>query len=239
MWSKIRGSSGTAGSFFKSYSDLDGAKTYYKLSNYDAVDGIVGHECVNEIIVDRLLTILGVEHLSYQLIHANIKIQNDLHTTWLCASRDFKKKWESKVALDVYYPAERNIINEKPLDFCIRNGWGDYIWQMFVVDFLILNRDRHGANIEVLRNSKDKTIRLAPLFAHGLSLVFSCHNKEDLKNIKLNLLKEPDKEFLFNGLDVAILNERLDKTWKMIWERWRIYEDFCNQKTNLMFQEKH
>ena len=37
--------------------------------------------------------------------------------------------------------------------------------------YLILNRDRHGANIEVLRNSRKKTVRLAPLFDHGLSLL--------------------------------------------------------------------
>ena len=47
-------------------------------------------------------------------------------------------------------------------------GWEDYIYQMLVVDYLILNQDRHGANIEVLRNSRKKTVRLAPLFAHGL-----------------------------------------------------------------------
>ena len=31
---------------------------------------------------------------------------------------------------------------------------------MLAVDYIILNRDRHGANIEVLRNPKKKTIRL-------------------------------------------------------------------------------
>ena len=68
-WSKIRSSSGTAGSFLKATSELGGKKTYYKLSNYDSQKGVVGHECVNEIIADRLLTILGIEHLHYQLIH--------------------------------------------------------------------------------------------------------------------------------------------------------------------------
>ena len=33
-------------------------------------------------------------------------------------------------------------------------GWEDYVYQMLIVDYLILNRDRHGANIEVLRNSE-------------------------------------------------------------------------------------
>lgn len=70
-WSKIRNSSGTAGSFLKAYSILGGRKTYYKLSNYDKARGVIGHECVNEIIVDRLLDILGIPHLHYQLIHAD------------------------------------------------------------------------------------------------------------------------------------------------------------------------
>ena len=58
-WSKIRNSSGTAGSFLKAYSVLGRKKIYYKLSNFDKVNGVIGHECVNEIIVDRMLDILG------------------------------------------------------------------------------------------------------------------------------------------------------------------------------------
>ncbi len=257
-WSKIRNSSGTAGSFLKSYSDLGGRKIYYKLSNYDAVDGIIGHECINEIITDRLLTILGIEHLSYQLIHARIQIQDESHITWLCASEDFKKAGESKLALDAYYQAER-APGEKPLDFCIRNGWGEYIRQMLVVDFLILNRDRHGANIEVLRNSKARSIRLAPLFDHGLSLVFGCRTKESLqktdvladkpiqcfvgsnsavKNLELipkgkfpalHPLKKSDQHILMDGLEAALPSEWLDTIWKMIWGRWCIYADLCSQ----------
>ena len=59
-WSHIRSSSGTAGTFLKSESSINGKKIYYKLSNFDPVNGVIGHECVNEIIVDRLLTLLGV-----------------------------------------------------------------------------------------------------------------------------------------------------------------------------------
>ena len=62
-WSVYRNSSGTAGSFLKAYSELGGKKTYYKLSNFDKARGVIGHECVNELIVDRLLTILGIPHV--------------------------------------------------------------------------------------------------------------------------------------------------------------------------------
>ena len=78
-WSHIRSSSGTAGTFLKSESSINGKKIYYKLSNFDPVNGVIGHECVNEIIVDRLLTLLGVEHLAYELIHADIEIEGRIY----------------------------------------------------------------------------------------------------------------------------------------------------------------
>lgn len=39
-WSKIRNYSGTADSFLKAYSMPGGKKTYYKLSNFDKVNGM-------------------------------------------------------------------------------------------------------------------------------------------------------------------------------------------------------
>ena len=125
-WAKIRNSSGTAGSFLKSYSTAGDKKIYYKLSDYDPVNGIVGHECVNELIADRLLSILGIEHLSYTLVHAEVNINGKTNETYLCASEDFKEKGESKIALDAYYEAEKTE-NESLMEFCIRNGWENYV----------------------------------------------------------------------------------------------------------------
>ena len=131
---------------------------------------------------------------------------------------------------------------------------------MLVVDFLILNRDRHGANIEVLIDLKENYIRLAPLFAHGISLLSRCINenqiikydvmddkriqcfigssssKDNLNLIpkdklpKLNKLKEEDKEYLFKDLDKIISENLINKIWEMIYKRWCYYEDFCNKK---------
>ncbi len=258
-WSVYRNSSGTAGSFLKSYSELGGTKHYYKLSNFDKVQGVIGHECVNELIVDRLLTILGIPHLSYQLIHADIMVDGKVQEVYLCASEDFKKKGESKIALDAYQEREA-YETESALEFCIRMGWESYIYEMLVVDYLILNRDRHGANIEVLRNSRKKTLNLAPLFDHGLSLLCRCMDdsqveafdvmedklcnnyigsKSTWENLKmipvdkmpvLNPLCENDREVIMEGLE-DILSETLrDKIWNMIWKRWCAYEDFCNSR---------
>ena len=256
-WSKIRNSSGTAGSFLKAYSDIDGVKTYYKLSNYDSIRGVIGHESVNELIADRLLTILGFDHLFYGLIHASILVDEKEVETYVCASENFRESGEDKMALDVWYESER-LEGESPLDFCLRMGWGEYIGEMLLIDFLILNRDRHGANLEVLRNKKEKTIRLAPLFDHGLSLLCRCETEEAIdkfdvmadrqvqcfvgshsayENLKLippeympkpNPLKESDKAVLMEGLDGVISQKLQDKIWDMIWKRWCYYENLCN-----------
>ena len=182
QWTKIRNSSGTAGSFLKASARIRGERWYYKLSDYDPYRGIVGHECVNEIIADRLLTILQIPHLSYQLIHALVLVDGKEYVTWLCRSKDYRQNGESKIALDTYYQMEKRE-GESPLEFCFRQGWEKYISEMLLVDFLILNRDRHGANVEVLRNRQTKTIRLAPLFDHGLSLCFSLHEEESLNAV--------------------------------------------------------
>lgn len=258
-WAKVRNSSGTAGSFLKSYSELGGSKTYYKLSDFDAINGVIGHECVNELIVDRLLDILGIDHLSYDLIHADILLNGNIKEVYLCASKDFKEKGETKTALDVFYEAER-LDGETPLDFCKRQGWEDTIYKMLVVDFLILNRDRHGANIEVLRNKNKKTLRLSPLFDHGLSLLCRCRSDEEFasydvmedkpvqsyigsRSAKDNLLlipadkmpvldplKESHKDELLNGLEDVLSAMALEKIWEMIWERWCYYEDLRNSR---------
>ncbi|MBQ9642759.1 MAG: hypothetical protein IJV26_01830 [Lachnospiraceae bacterium] len=257
-WSKIRNSSGTAGSFLKSQEDIGGKKRFYKLSDYTPFYGVIGHESVNEIIADRLLTVLDIPHIPYQLIHADIVIDHKQIRTWLCASDDFRERGEKKAALDDYYLANRQE-NESPLDFCIRSGWTEYIYQMLITDYLILNRDRHGANIEVLINPHRKTVRLAPLFDHGVS--FFCRTSEDdlekedvmadkkvqcfvgshsaLDNLhlipagqypRLNSLKESDRSFILEGLEDVLSRRRLDYTWEMIWRRWQVYENLRNQR---------
>lgn len=256
-WSHVRNSSGTAGTFLKSQSTISGEKIYYKLSNFDIERGIIGHECVNEIIVDRLLTILGVEHLEYQLIHADIEMEGKIYDTWLCASKDFKQPGETKSALDNYYQINRKS-DESRYDFCVNNGWKKYIDIMLAVDYLILNRDRHGANIEVLRNSRKHTIRIAPLFDHGLSFLCSCFSAKDIENFDISAdkpcqnfigsrstfenlqliedksavfsskLKPDDREILFADLSDVLSEDHLCKIWDMLWERWCIYEKLCD-----------
>lgn len=247
-WSHIRSSSGTAGTFLKSESTIGDKKVYYKLSYFDVATGEFGHECVNEVIVDRLLTLLNVDHLSYELIYADIEFEGRTYTTYLCASQDFKKRGESKIALDDFY-RNNALPGESHYDFCVRNGWRRYIDTMLVVDYLILNRDRHGANIEILRDSRNHSLRIAPLFDHGLSLMYSCNSQKELeaydimedkrcqnfigsysclKNLELvnNMddlfpyrLSSKDFDPLFEGLHGVIPESHIKKIWDMIYNR--------------------
>ena len=252
-WSHARNSSGTAGTFLKSESTIKGKKIYYKLSNFDIENGVVGHECINEIIVDRLLSILGVDHIHYELINADIEIEGKVFNTYICASEDFKERGENKIALDDYYMSNAEP-GEPHYEFCVRQGWQEYIDTMLAIDYIILNRDRHGANIEVLRNSRAHTLRVAPLFDHGLSLMYSCVTDDDVRqfdiledrkcqnfiggqscyeNLKLiknkkkalsRKLAPEDKDVIFDGLTGIISDAFIERIWEMIYERYKIYE---------------
>ena len=248
-WTKTRQSSGTAGSFLKSYEVIKGKKRYYKLSDYDKVLGIVGHECVNEIIAQRLMDHIGIEHLSYTLCHADITVDNRDCETWLCFSDDFKKPRESKLSIEDYYQ-QNGRDGESPLDMIIRLGWEQEAFHALYIDYLIDNRDRHGANMEILRSADKKSYRMAPLFDQGLSLVCRCHSVGELSDFdvmadrrvqsflgtgstkdNLNLIKKqslkryikkglPERDALFTDLYGILEDAYYDRIWEMITKRY-------------------
>ncbi len=256
-WADKKLSVGTPGCFLKAYEEKDEIRFYYKLSNYDSYRGIFGHECVNELIVSRLLDVLRIPHLSYQLVYAKLCIDGQERDGFISKSANFRKANEKKIAFDVYY--ELYCENkESPLEFAERYGWAQYIYQMFVVDYLICNRDRHGANIEILLDEKENP-RPAPLFDHGLSFLFSCYdNLESIqkfdvledrivnnfigsKSLEYNLglipkgkkfflgeLKEEHEKELLSGMDQILPEVHLKKIWEMLWERWKKYVEICN-----------
>lgn len=251
-WDHEKGSPSTAGTFLKSFEYKRGIKYYYKLSNYDNIRGVYGHESVNELIVSRLLSALNIEHLSYTLINAHVNIRGDERNTWITKSRDYRRSIEQKMGFEDFYEINRED-NEDIFNFIDRYGFIDYFNEMLLIDYLILNRDRHGANIEVLIS--DDGVRLAPLFDHGLSLLFSTYgDSKAIKNYDVmvdkpvnnyigahsteynlqfisdayrptRLLVENDKDIILKDLNSILTKEHLDKIWEMIWKRWCYYAE--------------
>ncbi len=190
-WDERTVTSGTSGTFPKARRSAPGVTYYYKLSCYDSYRGVYGHECVNEVVAARLLRELGIPHVDYRLVHARVALDGVEHETWLNISTSFREPGERKMTLELFYDFERER-GESPFEFCRRRGWGQRIAEMLVFDFLIANRDRHGANIEVII-APDGAIRLAPLFDNGLSFVFSCYGDaaraaefDALRNVNAN-----------------------------------------------------
>lgn len=256
-WTERKMSPGTPGGFLKAYEEKNAKRYYYKLSNYDSYRGVFGHECINELIAARLLSILEIEHLEYQLVHAKLLIGETEIESYICKSENFRKGTERKIAFDTYYELHREG-RESPLEFAKRKGWEKYVYQMFIVDYLICNRDRHGANIEILIDDNENA-RPAPLFDNGLSLLFSCYDSQEsireydvladkavnnfigARSLEYNLqfipdgmhvldgmLRKQDKKMLLSGLEGILSEIHLEKIWEMIWRRWERYAQICH-----------
>lgn len=165
-WSLSRTSSGTAGAYFKSQYNYKGAKYYCKLSSMDAKGIISGKESYYEIIARNICNALNIECLQYDLIHALIRLGSKEYDTFLCRSKDFKMTGERKISMETY--CEINGAGQEPLEFLMNSKFNIKIQEMFLLDFLIFNRDRHGANVEFLING-DGDVRMAPLFDNGIS----------------------------------------------------------------------
>ena len=143
--------------------------------------------------------------------------------------------------------------NESIIDFCIRFGFIDGIYHMIIVDYIICNRDRHGANIEVLYNKNTKTYRLAPLYDHGLSLLSPMYKDSDIRNYDIkkevrvnsyigcdNLLKNLDlvpTEYFPKKLDIAKVfagfdfdNLYLRKAREIVEWRWKTLESIRDKR---------
>ncbi len=259
FFSVSRHSSGTDGTFLKAVDEKNNKRYYYKLSNYNSADGFFGHESVNEIIVDRLLNILNINHLHYDLVYAQVSVNKQTYQAYMCVSENYKKNEESKISFESFYE-NKKYENEDILSFSKRHNLLDDIEDIILVDYLIDNRDRHGANIEVLYNKTKGSYRLAPIFDNGLSLLFSCTSEDMIKEydvtkkIKaqsyfgnsdleknlllirpnkmkiINKLSNKDKEYIFKDLDGVISKNHQDKIWELINRRIESYGYIRNQR---------
>jgi len=217
-WSRSAGSLASDGVYMKTELPIDGIHYYLKLSRYDSYRGIYGHESVNELIAYRLGKMLGFNVPEGYLKKCIVNIDDREHETYVYAAKSYKTTG-SRVAFEDFYVDNRLSEKESPLDLCKRFGWTDVIYKMLIFDYLIINRDRHGANLEVLKNGDTL---LSPFLDNGLSFVCSCTDESELKTFDImedravnNFIGKKrlaanlemiDKKINFNKLDGSCLD---------------------------------
>ena len=237
-WNEKTVTSGTGGTFLKSKVETSRFPIYYKLSRYDRYMGIYGHESANEVIASRLLDFLDIPHVPYKLVHAKVRVDGVEHETWASESRDYRLANERRQQFETYYALYVND-GQSPLDSACSHGWGTQVFQMMAIDYLIINRDRHGANFEIVFRGDE--VEFSPLHDHGLSLVCGCCDdeqavkrfdamadhrsnnfigsryslEENLSHIPKGLFKIPvtqtDVAYVLDGLDRVLPQVHLEK----------------------------
>lgn len=230
---------------FKSTHSTDGVAPkflyggkFYKLPSFNKDAGFYGDEAVTECVVSDILDTMGVVHTPYSLIRGSVIYDGSEYITPVCVADDFNPQRRPSISLERLIRSSCPGLS--PLDACIRMGFADYIYTMFLVDFLILNRDRHGANIEIIDGT------LIPLFDHGAALVAlndyrvwnhwagdRVNNFVGSYSLRENLGKIPGERWpVVNPPDVTVL-QRFQKFWpddkiafvqQMLNDRWRAIE---------------
>ena len=167
-WSMGRDFSGnfsqtSLGAYYKNTEITNQVKKYYKASRLIHSMGF-GDESVYEVIYSRLMRELGISCVDYKLVHAKIEIKGNNYQTYICESQDFAKNYTSRRTFEKFIEVEGESISE----IVKKYGFQKMIDQIIIADFITLNFDRHGANVEVLADAAGNYF-LAPLFDSGNS----------------------------------------------------------------------
>lgn len=167
-WSKSIHNTGTDGCYMKTKISNNGLDMYIKLSNFNSVHGFTGYESVNEVIVGRLGSILGINVLEQSLRKLLVSIDGTQYVTYACASESYKRNKEMRISAGDMYRKFKGK-SEIPLDTFTSLGFRDFINSMFVFDYITISRGRHESNIEFLFRSG--AVRPVPLFDNGMTFL--------------------------------------------------------------------
>lgn len=135
--------------------------------------GAVCQEPYNEVIASRIMKRLGISHVPYTIVEEDsypyslcedfITPQTELVSAWYIMQT---RKKQNHVSVYRHY-----------LDCCEALGicgMKEAVDQMLVLDYLIVNEDRHQNNFGVIRNAETlEYIGAAPIYDSGSSLWFN------------------------------------------------------------------
>lgn len=182
-WGNTRNNGASYGCYMKATEIINSIKWYYKLSNYNSAAGFYGDESVYEVIASRVLRHLGFNCVKYDLIKAKVNVHGIEYVTFGCKSKNyFTEKYDGRMTFESLREMNMSLTVEQVID---KFKLCDSIREMIIADFIIISRDRHGGNIEILTKVNNKV--MAPLFDNGLS--FLCSIPSNLNDYKERISK--------------------------------------------------
>lgn len=208
IWTFSSNSNG--GQYLKSEYIKNGVKYYLKLSDY-LYGSFNSHESVLEVIASRLGSCLGLPVLKYTGCMANIMLDGKLFTTYVSKSVNYCNRRQTAMPLVAYYNINK-LPMELPIEFCRRYNMSTYVDKMLIFDYLIMNTDRHGKNIEMLVDNSN--VEPAPIFDNGRCLTYDRGN--NINNILQYDYKAPGQGNNFiGGLNLENNLRYVSKVYKL------------------------
>lgn len=186
--------------------------------------GATWQEPYNEVLASRIMERLGIAHVEYSLVQGGdypyslcedfITPETELISAWNIMQT---KKKENHVSVYQHY-----------MDCCRDLGIPDIqqaLDKMIVLDYLILNEDRHMNNFGVIRNADTlEYLGAAPIYDSGTSLWFdkpmalvSGKTKANCKPFKNTHEEQLKLVSDFSWLDLSAL-QGIDDEWRKIVE---------------------
>lgn len=165
-WSTTRSNGVSYGCYYKATETFNGIKYYYKCSNLYTGTDTFGDESVYEVICSRLANILGLRAAKYSLIYAKVSIRGKFYNTYICKSKNFAAGVDMRITLEDFKDFYPGI---SVFDLVKHFNLSSQLSEMLIFDFLVMQRDRHGKNIEILR--KNGAYTFSPLFDNGLTFL--------------------------------------------------------------------
>ena len=198
---------------------IDGMRCLVKDSS-----GAARQEAYNEVLASRIMEHLGIPHVSYELLHQDgyaycvckdfITRDTELIPAWYVMQT---QKKENHVSIYNHY---LNCCEQLDIPN-VRQA----IDQMIVLDFLIVNEDRHQTNFGVVRDANTlEFLGPAPIFDSGTSLWFDKPTQMigSMANVVCKPFKTSHEQQLglvssFDWVDFSKL-DRIEDEWMEITE---------------------
>lgn len=183
----------TDGSYLKTILSFNDSNYYLKASLFDVVDGFIGVESIIEWLAYHVGKRLYFNVLQQNIIPCTLCIDGKFCETVICISKDYRVG-TFKLPLGAYVSSRNLRVNS--IDDIL--GYDDYegLLELFVLDYIMCQRDRHSSNVEYLFDRKTGNIRLAPIFDNGIALTAPWVARKEMFTYENQMYVGPVNNFL-------------------------------------------